>query len=75
MRRKRLNGLDCYIIYCITACVLYCIAEMIVSSITGITHDALTVAWYGFHGSEVFCACIIKRMKLKQGGKQWDGIN
>lgn len=75
MKRHKLNGLDCYIIYCITACVLYCIAEMIVSSITGITHDSLTVAWYGFHGSEVFCACFIKRMKLKQGGEQWNGTN
>jgi len=62
---KKLNGLDYYIIYCIVACVVYAIAEMVVSSITGITHDALTVAWYAFHGGEVFCACMVKRMKLK----------
>lgn len=62
---KKLNGLDYYIIYCIVACLLYAIAEMVVSSVTGITHDALTVAWYGFHGGEVFCAAMVKRMKLK----------
>lgn len=62
---KKLNGLDYYIIYCIVACLLYAIAEMVVSSVTCITHDALTVAWYGFHGGEVFCAAMVKRMKLK----------
>ena len=62
---KKLNGLDYYIIYCILACIAYTVAEMAISSVTGISHDALTVAWFGFHGSEVFCAAMIKRMKLR----------
>ncbi len=65
---KKLNGLDYYIIYCIIACIVYAIAELVLSSVTGMTHDALTVAWYSFHGGEVFCACMVKRMKLKTNG-------
>lgn len=64
-KKHKLNGLDIYIIYCIVACVLFAIAEMIVSSITGITHDSLTVAWYGFHGGEVFVCAMIKKWKLR----------
>lgn len=62
---KKLNGLDYYIIYCIFACIIFAIVEMIVSTITGVLHDSLCVAWFGFHGSEVFCAALIKRMKLR----------
>ncbi len=65
---KKLNGLDYYIIYCIFACIAFTVAEMIVSTITGVLHDSLCVAWFGFHGGEVFCACLIKRMKLSRGG-------
>ena len=66
---KKLNGLDYYIIYCILAVLLFTIAEMVVSSITGITHDTLITAFIGFHGGEAFFACLIKKWKLKKGGE------
>ncbi len=64
--KHRLNGLDFYIIYCIIAVILFTIAEFISSSLTGITHDTLCTAFFGFHGGEIFCACLIKRLKLKK---------
>ena len=65
MKKKKLNGLDIYIIYCVIACIIYTVAEMIVSSVTGVTHDSLTVAFFGFHGGEVFIAGMIKKWKLR----------
>lgn len=70
MKKHKLNGLDYYLIYCIVACILYAIAEFITSSLTGITHDALTAAWFAFHGGEAFFACLIKKWKLKKDSER-----
>ena len=67
---KKLSALDKYLIYCLAFFTIYTIAEMIVSSITGVTHDALTVAVGGFCGSEAFFCALIKRLKLKRGGEE-----
>ena len=66
---KKLSALDKYLIYCLAFFTIYTIAEMIVSSITGVTHDALTVAVSGFCGGEAFLCCLIKRLKIKRGGE------
>ena len=50
----------------IIAVILFTVAEFILSSLTGITHDTLCTMFFGFHGGEIFCACLIKRLKLKK---------
>lgn len=45
--------------------LIYCIAEFIVSTITGIAHDTLTSCVFAFFGTEI-CSCgFIKVFKLR----------
>lgn len=67
LKRKKLSTLDKYIMLSICIMIIYTVAEMIVSSITGVTHDALTVALYGAYGGELFLCAMIKRLKLQKG--------
>lgn len=62
--RKKLNGLDKYVIYCIVFFTLYTVAELTVSALTGNTNDTLTNAVKFFAGGEVFLCAMIKRHKL-----------
>ena len=63
---KKLRGLDKYIIYCLSIMLIYAVAEMIVSSVTGTSHDTLTTVFYGVHGSELLMCAFIKRYKIKK---------
>ena len=65
-KNKKLGTLDKYLIFSFAIMIIYTIAEMIVSSITSVTHDALTVALYAAFGGEVFCCALIKRLKLRK---------
>lgn len=70
--KKKLNGLDKYVIYCIVFFTLYAIAELTVSAITGNTNDTLTNAIKWFCGGEVFLCAMIKRHKLIDAKKAAD---
>ena len=70
MKRKRLNGLDVYVIFSISVVLIYTIAEFIVSSITGVEHSTLTTCLYGFFGGEVVSAAIIKVFKIKHNSAE-----
>jgi hypothetical protein len=62
---KKLNGLDKYVIFSITILLLFCVAEMVVSSFTGLTHDTLTSCVYAAFGGEILSCALIKIFKLK----------
>ena len=62
---KKISALDKYLIYCITFFTLFSVAELIVSSICGDSHDTLINAVKFFCGGEVFLCAMIKRHKLK----------
>jgi preprotein translocase subunit SecY len=66
MKKKKLPDLDKYIIFSFVVMILYTIAEFIVSSITGISHDTLTTCLYGAFGGELLMCAMIKRLKLKR---------
>lgn len=66
-RKKKLAGLDKYIIFSFTVLIIYSICEFIFSTITGISHDTLTVALYGAFGGELLLCAVIKKYKLKRG--------
>ena len=72
MKRKRLNGLDVYVIFSISVVLIYTIAEFIVSSITGVEHSTLTTCLYGFFGGEVVSAAIIKVFKIKHDAAEFE---
>ena len=72
-RRKRLNDLDKYLIYCIAFFTVFVAVELISSSITGTTHDTLINAVKWFCGGEVFLCAMIKRLKLKRENNDLEG--
>ncbi len=65
--RKKLSGLDKYCIFSFTVLLVYTVLEFVFSIFTGISHDTLTVAFYGAFGGELLCCAMIKRLKIKRG--------
>lgn len=70
--RKSNHALDRYCIFCIVFFVTYTIAEIAVSSVTGISHDRLTEAIQWFCGGELFFCAMLKRLKIKKGADTID---
>lgn len=68
MARKlgTIKNLTKYVIFSISLVILYTIAEFVVSTITGMQHDTLTVAVYGFFGGELVLTSMIKIFKLRR---------
>ena len=65
--RKKLTGLDKYVIFSISLLLAFTIAEFIVSSVTAISHDTLITAFFGVFGGEILSCALIKIFKLKHG--------
>ena len=63
--KKKISALDKYVIFSISILVAFCIAEMIVSSVTGQTHDTLTTCFFACFGGEILSCALIKIFKLK----------
>ena len=73
--KKKISALDIYVIFSIAMLVIFCIAEMIVSSITGQTHDTLTTVFYACFGGEILSCALIKIFKLKEENKDAQQID
>ena len=65
--RKRLPALDKYVIFSFSVLVSYTVTEIIVSSITQVSHDTLTTCVFSAFGGELLLLAMIKRLKLKRG--------
>lgn len=65
-KKKKLTGLDKYVIFSIAAMLIYTIVNLVLSSVTGITNDTLTACFFGFFGGEIVTCAIIKIFKLKE---------
>lgn len=64
-RHKRTPSLTKYVVFSITVLLVYVVAEMIVSTVTGVSHpDLSTLIGSTFGGEILFCA-LIKIFKLK----------
>lgn len=59
------NSLTKFVVFSISVVILYTIVEMVVSSITGISHDTLTTCFYSVFGGEILTCALIKIFKLK----------
>lgn len=76
-KKKKLNGLDIYVIFSIIAMVIYTIVSQIIcvacsNEYTLMTMDTLTTCFFGFFGGEIVTCALIKIFKLK-GNKSNDG--
>lgn len=69
-----IKDLTKYVVFSIAIVLIYTIVEFITSTITGIHHDTLTVAVYGFFGGEIVTCGVIKIFKLR-GIRNNDNIN
>lgn len=61
-----LKDLTKYVAFSIGVVVVYTIAEFVLSTITGISHDTLSTCVYGFFGGEIVLCGMIKIFKLKR---------
>lgn len=68
--RKKMSGLDKYIIFSFTSIIIYTIIEHILVIKTGIILDLLTSLFYGVFGGEILMCALIKKLKLKQSNKK-----
>ena len=63
---KRLPDLDKYIIFSFVVMLVYTISELVLSTITGISHDTLTTCIFAAFGGELLMCAMIKRLKLRR---------
>ncbi len=66
MKKKKLNGLDKYVIFSIASMIVYTIASLIILILTGYSEPTLTTCFFGFFGGEIVSCCLLKIFKLKQ---------
>lgn len=65
-KKKKLPDLDKYIIFSFAVMLVYTISELVLSTITGISHDTLTTCIFAAFGGELLMCAMIKRLKLKK---------
>lgn len=65
--RDNTHSLTLYVVFSITMIILFTVAEFVISSCTGTTHDTLTTCFYGVFGGEILCCALIKIFKLRSG--------
>lgn len=60
------KSLTLYVVFSILVILIFTIVELIVSTISGISHDTLTTCFFGVFGGEILCCALIKIFKLKK---------
>jgi hypothetical protein len=74
-KRKKLTGLDKYVIFALFVTILYTIAEFVTATITGIEKSTLTTAVYGFWAGEIVTCGLIKIFKLRKENTDEDRLD
>lgn len=69
-KKKRMKGLDKYVIFCFVVLIIYTAAQTIVTIKTGVESSTLTTCFFGVFGGEVLLCALIKRLKLKNELKE-----
>lgn len=68
-KKKPLNTLDKYIIFCLTFIVLYTVVHTMIFYLTGQEAKTLDRLVYAIFGSEILMCFLIKRFKLHEEAK------
>lgn len=68
-KKKILSALDKYVIFSFVVLILFTIVEVIVGTITQTEQTTLITCFFATFGGELLCLAMIKRLKLKNGGK------
>lgn len=64
--KKKLNDLDKYIIFSFIVMLVYTVLEFIVSTVTGVSHETLTVSLYSAFGGELLITALLKKWKISR---------
>ncbi len=65
-RRKKMDTLDKYLVFCFTVLLLYIIAHTIIFAITGQEATTLTVSVFACFSGELILCALIKKFKLHE---------
>lgn len=65
-KKKRLNTLDRYIIFCFSFITIYTIVHTIIFAITGLEAKVLDRLVFALVGTEILLCFLIKRFKLHE---------
>jgi len=68
-KRKRISSLTYYVVFSIAVLLIYTVAELLISSITGTINDTLTTCFFAVFGGEILTCALIKIFKLKEDNK------
>ncbi len=72
-KKKKISDLDKYLVFCFVVIILYTVTAIIFQWITQIElSTSLTVGVYGFFGGEITLLAMIKRLKLKKEGNEYE---
>lgn len=63
-KKKKLNGLDKYVVFSISVMIIYTSVSLLIMVLTGYTYDTLTTCVFGFFGGEIVTCALIKIFKL-----------
>lgn len=74
-KKKKLHGLDKYVIFSITSMILFTIVSQIILVTTGYSNDTLTTCFFGFFGGEIVTCAMIKIFKLVKTKKVMQEYN
>jgi uncharacterized membrane-anchored protein len=67
-KKKRLSALDKYVIFSLSALVVFTIISIVYQFISGQgMSDTLVTCFFSAFGGELLMLCLIKRLKLKKG--------
>lgn len=65
-RHRKTPSLTKYVAFSIGVLIAYCIAEMVVSTMSGVSHPDLTTMIGSTFGGEILCCCLVKIFKLRE---------
>ena len=63
--KKKVHGLDLYVIFSISALIIYTIVSQIMVVTVRASLDILTTCFFGFFGGEIVTCALIKIFKLR----------
>lgn len=69
-RKSKVPSLTKYVAFSIAVLIVYAIAEMVVSTVSGVSHPELTTMIGSTFGGEILCCCLVKIFKLKEGNNE-----
>lgn len=66
VRAHKVPSLTKYVAFSIGVLIIYTVAELVLATTTGVSHDTLTTCIFSCFGGEILSCALIKIFKLKE---------